>query len=126
MAIGGGNLKSVVAIVLIMIASGSLYWVYGPQGTIPLRDRTVLTIDIEDHKVYEVVMKKGDKYPLKNPDTGKHTLWKAFASVEGKFIFPGPAYEIIPESNFTQGRFGGATINKHKDWSVKIPEDLQP
>ena len=127
MAGSSESMKAVIAIIIIIVAGIFLYWYYGSQrGEAHQKELQVLTIDVETAKAVRVTMEPGDKYPLKNPDTRKRTLWKAFASVEGKFIFPGPAYETIPESSFTQGSFSGATIKKHGDWPVKIPEGLQP
>ena len=127
MAGSNERMKGIIAIIIIIVAGVFLYWYNSSQGgDARPRDMQVLTIDVETGKAVHVTKKPDDKYPLKNPETGKRTLWMAFASVEGKFIFPGPAYETIPESDFTQGHFGGATIKLHADWPVKMPPDFQP
>ena len=128
MATDGGSVKAVVAVVIIVFAVGFLYWYYG-TGYDPSkpRDRTVLAIDIEDHKVYKAVWPKGGDFPLKNPKTGRLTLWQAYANHEDKFLFPVPPKTRITSCPITgKMKVGSADLDKHKDWPVKIPEGLQP
>jgi len=127
MASSGGGAKGLVSIIVIIAAAAFLYWYYG-SGPAPggYQDRQVLTIDAITGKSYEVTMKVGDEYPLKNPDTGKRTLWMAYASYEHEFIYPGPVDEPVMACPITGGRTGGATVAKHKNWPVRIPEGFQP
>ena len=127
MANGGGGAKGIVAVIIIIAAAIFLYW-YNSSGPAPggYQDRQVLVIDVKTGKSLEVTMKKDDKYPLKNPETGRRTLWQAYASHDHKFIYPGPSDRPVMVCPITGGSTGGASVAEHKDWPVRIPEGFQP
>ena len=129
MAQSRGSAKAILSIAAIVVAAGVLYWYFGVQvGNNPAiqRDVEVLAIDIETGEAVEVLKKKGETFPLKNPETGEETLWRAYVNYKGKFLFPAKPGTMVTSCPITGDReVGGASIEEHKDYPVEMPQNLQ-
>ena len=118
------SIKGVVAIVLIIVSAGILYWYFGSSSNPHLaRDTEVVGIDIETGKVHVVTKKADERWPLTNPDTKQKTLWAAYYCPNEKIIFP-----VRPKSDTRGGcPFCGHPIKRtakkeDKDCTVRMPE----
>jgi len=126
MAAGSKDLtKAIVAIIAIVLAVGFLirYNHKKSQNPALARDREVLTIDIENGEIHTVTQKAEERFPLKNPNTKRKTLWKAYICHDEQILFPiPPGQEVRACPNCKSSNVGAARI-EHKELRVWMPEE---
>lgn len=84
-----------------------------------LEDIEVYTVDSVSHKIVKVTMKKGETFPLTNPETGEKTLWKAYYCNDCKTVFgekPGTKATNCPKCGSTD--FTPDRVKDHLDAPV--------
>jgi hypothetical protein len=84
-----------------------------------VKDAEVYTVDSVTHKIVPVTMKKGETYPLMNPETKEKTLWKAYYCNNCKIVFgekPGTKATKCPNCGSTD--ITPDTVKDHLDATV--------